>query len=49
MNGVAWTMLILAAMIGAFLFAAIGVVLLVLLLASVSNRLTRNDEEHRDS
>ena len=47
MNGLAWTMLVLAAMIGAFLFATIGAVLLALLLASVSNRLTRHDE-HRD-
>lgn len=48
MNGLAWMMLVLAAMIGAFLFATIGAVLLALFLASVSNRLTRNDDHHRD-
>ncbi|MFT4065322.1 hypothetical protein [Paraburkholderia sp.] len=49
MNGLVLTMLILAAMIGAFLFAAIGAMLLALLLADVSDRLARNDEIHRDS
>ncbi|SIT42849.1 conserved exported hypothetical protein [Paraburkholderia ribeironis] len=49
MNGLAWIMLILAAMIGAFLFVTICAVLLVLLLAHVSDRLTRNDEHHQDS
>jgi hypothetical protein len=48
MNGLAWIMLILAAMIGAFLFVTISVVLLVLLLANVSNRLMHNDEHHQD-
>ncbi|WP_186310743.1 hypothetical protein [Paraburkholderia sp. BCC1886] len=48
MNGLAWTMLVLAALTGAFLFAVIGVLLLVLLFANVSDRLTRNDEDHRD-
>jgi hypothetical protein len=47
MNGFAWTMLIMAAMVGAFLFVAIGAILLVLLLASVSDKLTRNDDDHR--
>jgi hypothetical protein len=47
MNGFAWTMLIMAAMVGAFLFVAIGAILLVLLLASVSDTLTRNDDDHR--
>lgn len=47
MNGLAWTMLVLAAMIGAFFFATVGAVLLALLLANVSNRLTR-DDQHRD-
>lgn len=49
MNGLAWIMLILAAMIGAFLFATIGAILLALLLASVSERLTRDDDNQRDS
>ncbi len=35
-------------MIGALLFATIGVVLLALLLAHVSDRLMRNDEHHQD-
>jgi integral membrane sensor domain MASE1 len=48
MNGLVWTVLILAAMIGAFLFATIGVVALALLLANVSDRIARNDEIHRD-
>lgn len=47
MNGFAWAMLILAAMIGALLFVAIGAILLALLLANVSDRLTRNDDDHR--
>jgi hypothetical protein len=47
MNGFAWTTLIVAGMVGAFLFVAIGAILLVLLLANVSDRLTRNDEDHR--
>ncbi|MFM0499418.1 hypothetical protein [Paraburkholderia caffeinilytica] len=46
MNGLAWTMLVLAAMAGAFLFATVGAILVALLLANVSNRLTRNDEHH---
>ncbi|WP_167397509.1 hypothetical protein [Paraburkholderia aromaticivorans] len=48
MSGLAWTMLVLAAMIGAVLFATLGAVLLALFLASVSSRLTRNDDHHRD-
>ncbi|AXL52827.1 hypothetical protein DSC91_005995 [Paraburkholderia caffeinilytica] len=48
MNGLAWTMLVLAAMAGAFLFATIGAILVALLLANVSNRLTRDDEHGRD-
>jgi uncharacterized membrane protein len=48
MNGLAWIMLILAAMIGAFLFVTIGAIVLALLLANVSDRLTRTDEHHRD-
>lgn len=47
MNGFAWAMLIFAGMVGALLFVAIGAVLLALLLASVSDRLTRNDDDHR--
>ncbi|SOE68163.1 hypothetical protein SAMN05446635_3231 [Burkholderia sp. OK233] len=48
MNGLAWTMLVLAAMVGAFLFATVGAILVALLLANVSNRLTRDDEHHDD-
>jgi hypothetical protein len=48
MNGLAWIMLVLAAMVGALLFVTIGAIVLALLLANVSNRLTRNDEHHRD-
>ncbi|MFM0733338.1 hypothetical protein PQQ52_22950 [Paraburkholderia sediminicola] len=48
MSGLAWTMLVLAAMAGAFLFATLGAILIALLLASVSERLTRDDEHHRD-
>jgi integral membrane sensor domain MASE1 len=48
MNGLAWTMLVLAAMVGAFLFATIGALLVALLLANVSNRLTRDDEHRHD-
>ncbi|HYS63478.1 MAG TPA: hypothetical protein VEN30_06615 [Paraburkholderia sp.] len=48
MSGLAWTMLVLAAMFGAFLFATIIAIVLALLLANVSNRLTRHDENHRD-
>lgn len=49
MNGFSWTMLILAAMIGAFLLVTIGVVVLALLLGDVSDRLSSNDETRRDS
>ncbi|MFL9907941.1 hypothetical protein [Paraburkholderia sp. RL17-337-BIB-A] len=48
MNGLAWTMLVLAAMVGAFLFATIGAILVALLLANGSDRLTRDDEHHGD-
>lgn len=48
MNGFSWTMLILAAMIGAFLLVTIGVVLLALLLGNVSERLSSNDEIRRN-
>lgn len=48
MNGFAWTMLVLAAMVGAFLFATVGAILIALLLANISARLTRDDEHHRD-
>ncbi|CAB3780961.1 hypothetical protein LMG28614_01126 [Paraburkholderia ultramafica] len=48
MNGLAWIMLVLAAMVGALLFVTIGAIALALLLANASNRLTRNDENHRD-
>lgn len=47
MNSLVWLMLTLASMFGAFLFAAIGVILLALLLANVSTQLARNDE-YRD-
>jgi hypothetical protein len=49
MNGLSWTMLILASMIGAFLLVTIGVVLLALLFGNVSDRLASNDEARRDS
>jgi hypothetical protein len=49
MNGFSWTMLILAAMIGVFLFATIGVVALALLLGNVSDRLSSSDEARGDS
>jgi len=48
MNGLVWTVLILAAMIGALLFVAIGVVVFALLVANVSSRLAHNDENHRE-
>ncbi|MGF6769086.1 uncharacterized protein involved in cysteine biosynthesis [Paraburkholderia sp. GAS199] len=48
MNGLAWTMLVLAAMIGAFLFATVGAVLLALLLGNVSERLTKDDASHHE-
>jgi hypothetical protein len=44
MTGLAWAMLILAAMIGAFLFATMSAVGLALLLADVSDRLARSDQ-----
>lgn len=44
MTGLAWAMLILAAMIGAFLFATMSAVGIALLLADVSDRLARSDE-----
>jgi integral membrane sensor domain MASE1 len=47
MTVLSWAMLILAAMIGAFLFATIGALVLALLLAQVSDRLAHNDE-HRN-
>jgi hypothetical protein len=49
MNGFSWTTLIPAAMIGAFLFVAIGAVLLALLLGNVSDRLSSNDKARGDS
>jgi len=49
MNGLTWTMLILAALIGAILFAAIGTALFTLLLASVSGRLGHADEARHGS
>ncbi|MFL9865153.1 hypothetical protein PQR67_13325 [Paraburkholderia fungorum] len=48
MSGLAWTMLVLAAMAGAFLFATLGAFLFALLLAGVSSRLTEDDEHRRD-
>lgn len=48
MNGFSWTMLILAAMMGAFLLVSIGVVVLALLFGNVSDRLASNDEARRD-
>ncbi|WP_188131053.1 hypothetical protein [Paraburkholderia panacisoli] len=48
MNSLAWLMMILASMVGAVLFATIGAILFALLLANVSNQLTRNDGHYRD-
>lgn len=45
MNSLSWALLILAAMVGAFLFAAVGAATLALLLAQVSDRLARSDEQ----
>jgi hypothetical protein len=47
MNGFAWAMVICAGMVGALLVVTIGATLLALLLANVSDRLTRNDDDHR--
>lgn len=44
MTGLEWAMLILAAMIGAFLFASMSALGLALLLAQVSDRLARSEE-----
>ncbi|MFL9966762.1 hypothetical protein PQR02_38560 [Paraburkholderia sediminicola] len=44
MTGLAWATLILAATIGAFLFATMGALGLALLLADVSDRLARSDD-----
>lgn len=47
MNGFTWPMLIFASMLGTLLFVGMGAVLFALLLANVSDRLTRNDDDHR--
>jgi hypothetical protein len=47
MNGLVWTVLILAAMVGALLAVTTGVAVLALLCANVSSRLARHDELHR--
>ncbi|HEY2024682.1 hypothetical protein [Paraburkholderia sp.] len=47
MNGLVWTVLILAAMVGALLVVTIGMAVLALLFANVSSRLAHNDEVHR--
>ena len=44
MTGLAWAMLLLAAMIGAFLFATMSALGIALLLAEVSDRLARSDD-----
>ncbi|MFP3565366.1 hypothetical protein [Paraburkholderia sp. SIMBA_030] len=48
MNGLAWTMLVLAAMIGSLLFVTIGAIVLALLLGNVSDRLTKHGADHHD-
>ncbi|MFM0492299.1 hypothetical protein, partial [Paraburkholderia graminis] len=48
MNGVAWIMLVLAAIAGAFAFAAAGTLMLLLLIADVAQRLTRDDDNRGD-
>jgi hypothetical protein len=48
MNGFAWAMLILAGMVGALLVVTIGAIVLALLLAGVSERLARHDDDRRD-
>ena len=44
MTDLAWARLILAAMIGAFLFATMSALGIALLLAEVSDRLARSDD-----
>jgi len=48
MNGVAWIMFVLAAIAGAFAFAAAGTLMLLLLIADVAQRLTRDDDNRGD-
>ncbi|CAB3638332.1 hypothetical protein [Paraburkholderia rhynchosiae] len=48
MNGLTWIMLVLAAIIGACMFAAIGAVLFIVMLAYVSDQLTRDDDNRGD-
>lgn len=48
MNGLAWTLLVLAAMIGAVLCVIVGALVLVLLLANISERLTKDDHADHD-
>jgi hypothetical protein len=47
MNSLTWLVVTLGSMFGAFVVATIGVVLIALLLANVSCRLTRYDD-YRD-
>ncbi|MFM0494344.1 hypothetical protein PQQ88_11070 [Paraburkholderia caledonica] len=48
MNGVAWMMLVLAAVASAFVFAAAGTLVLLLLFAYVAEKLTRDDDNRGD-
>ena len=52
MNSIGWIMLVLAAIvgaiIGAFVFAAAGTVVLLLLIAYVADKLTRDDDNRGD-
>ncbi|WP_198018020.1 hypothetical protein [Burkholderia sp. WSM2230] len=48
MTGVAWTMLVLTAIAGAFVFAAAGTLVLLLLIAYVAEDLTRDDDNRGD-
>jgi O-antigen ligase len=49
MTRFAWFMLILAALLGAFLFVAVVAIVLTLLLANVAERLEQTDETRSDS
>lgn len=44
MNGLTWSMLILAALIGAFLFATLGAGMLAIAFARVSGKLAGSDD-----
>lgn len=48
MNGVAWIKLLLVAVADAFVFAAAGTLVLLLLFAYVAGKLTRDDDNRGD-